>query len=90
MMPAYIAHITPRDGVVRRLLADAVKAAPVNGALIAARMSELTGAHVSEHMLHAWRAPSREAWRFPHEDVAAINDWHKMAADALSAWENRA
>ena len=23
------------------------------------------------------------------EDVAAINDWHKMAADALSAWENR-
>jgi hypothetical protein len=24
-----------------------------------------------------------------HEDVAAINDWHKMAADALSAWENR-
>ena len=26
----------------------------------------------------------------PHEDVAAINDWHKRAADALSAWENRA
>lgn len=25
-----------------------------------------------------------------HEDVAAINDWHKMAADALAAWENKA
>ena len=22
-----------------------------------------------------------------HEDVAAINDWHKMAAEALSEWE---
>lgn len=25
-----------------------------------------------------------------HEDVAAINDWHKMAAEALSEWENKA
>lgn len=24
-----------------------------------------------------------------HEDVAAINDWHKMAADALAAWDNK-
>lgn len=24
-----------------------------------------------------------------HEDVAAINDWHKMAAEALAAWENK-
>lgn len=23
-----------------------------------------------------------------HEDVAAINDWHKMAAEALAAWES--
>lgn len=25
-----------------------------------------------------------------HEDVAAINDWHTMAAEALSEWENQA
>ena len=25
-----------------------------------------------------------------HEDVAAINDWHKMAAEALSERENKA
>ena len=24
-----------------------------------------------------------------HEDVAAINDWHKMAAEALASWENK-
>lgn len=24
-----------------------------------------------------------------HEDVAAINDWHKMAAEALAEWENK-
>ena len=24
-----------------------------------------------------------------HEDVAAINDWHKMAAEALREWESR-
>ena len=25
-----------------------------------------------------------------HEDVAQINDWHKMAAEALSNWEKQA
>lgn len=25
-----------------------------------------------------------------HEDVAAINEWHKMATEALAAWESRA
>jgi hypothetical protein len=24
-----------------------------------------------------------------HEDVAALNDWHKMAAEALQEWERR-
>ena len=24
-----------------------------------------------------------------HEDVAAINDWHKMASESLAAWENK-
>ena len=33
--------------------------------------------------------PVFSAGTIPDEDVAAINDWHKMAADALSAWENR-
>lgn len=72
------------SGAVRRLLADAVKAAPVNGALIAARMSELAGAHVSEHMLHAWCAPSREAWRFPLEYLPAFEA--ACGTHALTAW----
>ena len=46
-----------------------------------------------EKCLRLWCRAREEFVRVPygasHEDVAAINDWHKMAADALSAWENR-
>ena len=46
-------------------------------------------------LFHAFRQGAKEEFvRVPygasHEDVAAINDWHTMAAEALSEWENQA
>lgn len=69
---------------VRRLMADAIKASPHNARDIAARMAELTGQNITEHQLHAWTAPSREAWRAPLEFIPAF----EAAAEttALTAW----
>ena len=69
---------------VRRLIADAIKASPYNAAQIAVRMAELTGQNITEHQLHAWTAPSREAWRAPLEFIPAF----EAAAEttALTAW----
>lgn len=69
---------------VRRLLSDAIRASGHTAAQIAAQMSELIGASVSEHMLHAWCAPSRDAWRFPLEYLPAF----EAAAEthAITAW----
>lgn len=69
---------------VRRLMAEAIKNSPYNTAQIAARMAELTGHAITEHQLHAWTAPSREAWRAPLELVPAF----EVAAEttALTAW----
>lgn len=82
--PAELPGAMDHGLAVRRLLAAAVKAAPLNGAQIAARMTELTGAAVSEHMLHAWCAPSREAWRFPLEYLPAFEA--AAHTHALTAW----
>lgn len=69
---------------VRQLLADAIKASPLNARQIAARMSELTGTEITEHQLHAWTAPSRESWRFPLEYLPAF----EAAAEThvITAW----
>lgn len=69
---------------VRRLMSDAIKASPYNTAEIAARMSDLTGQTITEHQLHAWTAPSREAWRMPLEFVPAF----EVAAESttLTSW----
>lgn len=69
---------------VRRLLSNAIKASPLNASEIAARMSELIGATITEHQLHAWTAPSREGWRFPLEYLPAF----ETAAEThdLGAW----
>lgn len=69
---------------VRRLMADAIKASPLNANQIATRMAELTGHPITEHQLHAWTAPSREAWRAPLEFIPAF----EAAAEttALTAW----
>jgi hypothetical protein len=69
---------------VRRLLSDTIKASPFNAAQIATRMSDLVGATITEHQLHAWTAPSRESWRFPLEYLPAF----EAAAEThtITAW----
>jgi hypothetical protein len=57
---------------VRALMSDAIKASPRKASDIATIMSELTGRKITEHMLHAWTAPSREAWRAPLEVIPAF------------------
>lgn len=69
---------------VRRLMADAIKASPLSATIGAARMSELTGTQITEHQLHAWTAPSREAWRFPLEYAPAFET--AFETHALTAW----
>lgn len=69
---------------VRRLLSDAIRSSGRTAAQIASQMTELIGTQVSEHMLHAWCAPSRDAWRFPLEYLPAF----EAAAEthAITAW----
>jgi len=69
---------------VRRLLANAVKASPLNVSEIAARMSEFVGASITAHQVHAWTAPSREAWRFPLEYLPAFEA--ATETHMLTAW----
>lgn len=69
---------------IRKLMRDAIKESPLNARDIAARMSELTGQAITEHQLHAWTAPSREAWRAPFEFIPAF----EVACEThtLGAW----
>ena len=69
---------------IRRLLSDAVKSSPFNAAQIAQRMSETIGTTITEHQLHAWMAPSREAWRFPLEYLPAFEA--ACETHTISAW----
>lgn len=69
---------------VRRLLSDAIKGCPLNACQIAARMSELIGAPITEHQLHAWTAPSREGWRFPLEYLPAFEA--AVETHDITAW----
>lgn len=69
---------------VRRLLSDAIRASGRTAAQVAARMTELIGTPVSEHMLHAWCAPSRDAWRFPLEYLPAFE--HATETHTITAW----
>lgn len=69
---------------VRRLMGDAIKASPLNAAAVAAQMSELLGAQITEHQLHAWTAPSRDAWRFPLEYLPAFEV--VVATHTITAW----
>lgn len=69
---------------VRRLVAEAIKDCALNAHAIASRMTELTGASISEHQLHAWTAPSREGWRFPLEYLPAFEA--ACETHAITAW----
>ncbi|HEX8963784.1 MAG TPA: hypothetical protein VF801_12345 [Rhodocyclaceae bacterium] len=69
---------------IRKLMADAIKESPLNAADISARMSELTGQTITVHQLHAWTAPSREAWRPPFEYIPAFEV--ACQTHTLGAW----
>lgn len=60
------------DRQVRHLLAEAMKQSPLSRVEMAARMAELTGAHITKSSLDAWAAESREGWRFPLEYLPAF------------------
>lgn len=70
--------------VVRHLLIAAIKVCPLNTAQIAARMTELIGHPITEHMIHAWTAPSREGWRFPLEYLPAFEA--VCETHSITAW----
>lgn len=57
---------------VRRLIGDAIKASPLNAIAVATQMGDLLGTPITEHQLHSWTAPSRDAWRFPLEYLPAF------------------
>lgn len=69
---------------VRRLIGDAIKASPLNTLEIGARMGELLGLPVTEHQLHSWTAPSRDAWRFPLEYLPAFET--VVQTHDITAW----
>ena len=53
-------------------LARAIKDCPLSRGEIAARMSDLSGETISEHMLNKWTSKSSDGWRFPFEYAAAF------------------
>lgn len=53
------------DRELRHAMTAAVKISPDSRALIAARMSDLTATRVTEAMIDAWTAPSRDRWNLP-------------------------
>ena len=57
---------------VRRLVCESVKKCPSSRAVIAARMSDLLGVHITDHMLNAWTAESKDGYRFPLEYAPAF------------------
>ncbi len=53
-------------------LGRAIKDCPSSRSEIAARMSDLVGEPISEHMLNKWTSRSSDNWRFPFEFAAAF------------------
>lgn len=69
---------------LRGLLSDLLKRCPMSRFEVAARMSELTGEHISKHQLDAWTAESREGWRFPLEYLPALEE--AIHTHDVTAW----
>ena len=69
---------------LRGLLSDVLKRAPMSRFDVAARMSELTGDHISKHQLDSWTAESRNAWRFPLEYLPAFEA--AVQTHEITAW----
>ena len=57
---------------IRHSISEAIRKSGLKRWEIAGRMSELLGAEVTESMLNAWSAESREDRRFPAEYLAAF------------------
>ncbi|MEI7614100.1 MAG: hypothetical protein WCK63_14455 [Betaproteobacteria bacterium] len=70
--------------VLRHLLSDLLKTCPISREIVAARMSELTGDHITKHQLDSWTAESREGWRFPLEYLPAFEV--AVETTGLIAW----
>jgi hypothetical protein len=71
------------DAKVRLAVSQAIKRSPRSRAEIAARMTELSGHRVTEHVLNAWSAPTRRAWRFPLSLAVAF----EVAAESYALTE---
>lgn len=57
---------------LRATISQALKDCPDSRHMVAARMSELTGAEITKSMLDAWTAESKEQHRFPAEYLPAF------------------
>jgi hypothetical protein len=57
---------------IRQFLSAALKNTAIKRWEVAGRMSEYTGAEISESMLNAWTAESKEGYRFPLEYLPAF------------------
>ncbi|MDR3561875.1 MAG: hypothetical protein P4N59_10640 [Negativicutes bacterium] len=57
---------------VKEAMSSALKACTVKRYEIVGRMSEYTGAEITESMLNSWTAESKEGHRFPLEYLAAF------------------
>jgi hypothetical protein len=60
------------DSELRATLSAMLKAAPLSREVVAGKMSELIGRHVSISMLNAYTAESRERHNFPFQYAAAL------------------
>lgn len=69
---------------LRGLLSDLLKRCPMSRHEVAARMSELTGEHISKHQLDSWTAESRDGWRFPLEYLPAFEE--AIHSHDVTAW----
>ncbi len=57
---------------LRATISQALKDCPDSRNIVAARMSDLTGAEITQSMLNAWTAESKEGHRFPAEYLPAF------------------
>jgi hypothetical protein len=78
--PAPVPGSMDYDTELRNVLSLAIKESPFSRHEIAARMSDLTGADISVHMLNSWTAESHENHRFPFAFAAAF----EVAAESKS------
>lgn len=54
------------------ILSRALKDCPDSRAVVAAKMSDLTGEQISEAMINAWTSPAHDRHRFPFEFAGAF------------------